>query len=894
MRPFSAVREALDFLLHRGRAETEMENELRFHLEMETEKNLREGMGPEEARRQAVLAFGGVERVKEEVRDAHGMRPLEDLAMDARFALRHFRRAPLSTAAMILVLMLGIGVNAALFAVLHSVTTLPAPGIPRDPALVRIRGVESTSLVGRVRREMPLSEVREYERHRELFDGVAGWAEGSVALDLGDSDRGAVAATALYVTGNYFPLLRVPLALGAGLPASAEGDDASTVLAAVISHSLWDRYFGGSPDVLGRTLEVDGVPVTIVGVAPPRFGGVDRGRASEPVLWLPLAARPLVRGSRAPALRGDSAFLYAVARLRPGVTAEQAMPTVRAIGSRAAPGAPFGSIRRTDPSAEVVPLLADNARPGFESQLAARTRVFGAATLLILLVTCTNVSGLLVGSAAARRHEIAVRLSLGAGRGRILRQLLTESVLLALAAGILALWVLWVVLGVIGTHFPDLQLVLDARVTAFTSGFALLTGILFGLSPALHATRLAVGEVLKDSAASVSGRRSWLHRGIVVVQVALTQPLLVGLGAVLLLVGGELDARPSRAVYDRIAKLTFSTWSGNASLAQRGEEMNRLVERLAAVPGVLAAVADVEGYSPTELTVPRDDRVPGISYPERLRVRLEYTPRGYLGLMDVPLVRGRDFTPEEQRDENPELIIGEDLARELWGPADPIGRHLRDAGDPATATEWVVVGVAGERTARTTTMGEPRIFVPNRGTPGTVLVRTMGPAAAMLPALRAVASAEAPGLPISSATTLAALEAGQRSSILRVSGAAAAGGLVALLLSAIGLYAVISFAVSRRRREIGIRMAMGARAGQVVGTFFASGLRLSLLGLTIGLPLSLLALRVLAHRVELPQMHTPLLAGTIAAVVVAVAALATWIPARRAAEVDPVVVLRRD
>jgi predicted permease len=885
-------------LLRRGAAEARMEEELRFHLEMETEKYVREGQSPEEARRRAVLAFGGVEGHKEEMRDGRGTRSLEELIADVRFALRHFRRTWGTVAAMVLVLALGLGASTAVYAALHGYLTLPAPGITRDEALVRIR-VYGThpQWPGLVPLPMPYSDISEYVRHRELFDGVAAWASRAVVIDPGDGERGVLAADARYVTASYFPLLGVKPVVGPGLPLSFGAGDAATPVA-VISHLLWRQRFGSSPDVVGRRILVDGVPVTVVGVAPRRFSGVNT-RSEGPGLWLPLPAqRTLERGRHSVVDEPDSASVYAFARLRSGVAPRDAQALVRLVAERGTRAGSDGQPLAR--SADVVPLLGYNdGPPTHREEDALVLASLGALALLILLVTCTNASGLLLAMALRRRREIAVRLSLGAGRGRIVRQLLTESVLLALAAAALGALTLWALLSAFGDRFPELRAEMDGRVIAFTFGLAVATGVLFGLSPALHATRLAVGEVLKDSAASVSAPRAWLQRALVVAQVALTQPLLVGLAATTLLLASAFSDRAGREIDAQVATLTFGLWAGNAPVEVRRATMDRMVGRLAAVPGVSGAILKSNMMWNMNLRVPDEDRVAGIRYPESNSLSGELIAPGYLGLMDIRLLRGRDFREEEragpERQGDSPIIVGESLARELWGAADPIGRRLVEPAGEKDPENFVVVGMVADEDLRAAA-GNARVFFPQnaQGFSGTVLVRTVGPAEPMLPLLRAVASAEAPQLPMERVTTLATTKADQREQILRVSALAAAAGMLALLLSAVGLYAVISFSVGQSTREIGIRTALGAQARQVIGTFFASGLRLSILGLVIGLPFGLLALRLLTRELGMPVTRMPVLAGTIAALVIIVASLATWIPARRAARVDPMSALRSD
>jgi predicted permease len=643
---------------------------------------------------------------------------------------------------------------------------------------------------------------------------------------------------------------------------------------------------------------VDGVPVTVVGVAPRRFSGVNT-RSEGPGLWLPLPAqRTLERGRHAVLDEPDSASVYAFARLRSGLAPRDAQGLVRLVAERGTRAGSDGQPLAR--SADVVPLLGYNDGPPMHrGEDALVLTSLGALALLILLVTCTNASGLLVAMALRRRREIAVRLSLGAGRWRIVRQLLTESVLLALAAAALGALTLAALLSAFGDRFPELRAEMDGRVIAFTFGLAVATGVLFGLTPALHATRLAVGEVLKDSAASVSAPRAWLQRALVVAQVALTQPLLVGLAATTLLLGSEFGDRAGREIDARVASLTFAYWSGNAPVEEHRATMRRMVERLAAVPGVSAAIPKSNMMWKMNLRVPEEGRVAGIRYPESTPLAGELIAPGYLALMDIRLLRGRDFREEEraepERQGDSPIIVGESLARELWGAADPIGRRLVDPAGERDPEGFVVVGMVADEDLRAAG-GDARVFFPQsaQGFSGTVLVRTAGPAEPMLPLLRAVASAEAPQLPMERVTTLAALKADERAQILRVSALAAAAGLLALLLSAVGLYAVISFSVGQRTREIGIRTALGARGRQVIATFFASGLRLSILGLAIGLPFGLFALRLLTHELGAPAARMPVLAAVIAALVIAVASLATWIPARRAARMDPMTVLRSD
>ena len=871
--------------LLRPRYEREMQEEMRVHLEQATARLRARGLSEMDARAAARREFGSIDQIKESARDARGGRWLEGAAADARYALRQFRRTPWSAATMLLLLALGIGANSALFTLLHSMRTQPPQGIPRDEKLVRIRGVDRSRFSGG---EVAYPEVLGLQAHQDVFDGVAAWTSTGPTLDVGDIENGIIAGTATYVTDGYFDVLGVRPALGRVLQRNSSVADGSALIA-VISAALWERHYGSRSDILGSTLKVNDVVVTIVGVGPPRFKGADNTGQDRRV-WMPLAARSIVERSGTGALSShDSTLFRVVARLAPDVAADAALPAVHTIAARAS-----AAMTRppTGGTADIVPLLANNIRPRSGGGGLTEGMAFSAFTLLTLLVTCTNVSTLLVGIAWNRRREIAVRLSLGAARRRIVRQLLTESVLLALTAASIGILLMWALIRAYSARIPDTQLLLQWPTLLFTAAFAIGTGVVFGLSPALHATRFAVSDVLKDSAASVSSSRSLLQRVLVVAQIALTQPLLVGLGATVLIVLSALYNAASTPS-EHIAVLSFDAYAGNTTVEQRTSDIRALTERLAAMPGVIGSVPLRSGYGIDELAVHAADRGNSALSHETFRIRTNTAPPGYFALMGIPFVRGRDFEPSEYQSSYASIIIGNDLARRLWGAADPIGRRLIDS-DSSTL---VVVGVVDDTKAGGSDVGnELRIFVPSWSVVGSsqIYVRTSAPAEPMISAIRQVARATVPQMPVRGAETLAAQEAAERRFILRVSMATAAGGLLALLLSAIGLYAVVAFAVGQRTREIGIRAALGARTREIVNMFFVRGMRLSLLGLAIGLPLSLIALRLISAQMGVRSVNALWLAAGVACFVLIIAALATWIPARRAASVDPLQAIRAE
>ena len=890
----SRLRLRLRSVFRRARVEQELDDEIRDHIDRRVAADVARGVPLDGARQAALRAFGGVDQSKEACRDVGRMNMIEHTLQDLRFAARHFARAPMATATMIAIFALGIGFSTALFLFITSFLAGPVPGVPRHESLVRIRGIDRTQPGRAIGRELSYPEYREYAAQQSLFSDVAAWTSSDVVFDLGVREANVQSGAATYVTGNYFQVLGLRPALGAGLPTDAD-DAGPAPLVAVISHVLWERHFDRSPDVIGRRMKVNGVTVTIVGVAPRRFAGARTGGSAMRV-WLPLGTRPEVQRTPSTLARYDDARLGLVARLQPGVRADQARPTVEAIAARAARQTTSGATA-VAASADVAPLLGGNYFPpsGAVEERSAGPVLTLIFPVLVLLITCTNVSALLAGLGVARRREIAVRLALGAGRRRVVRQLVTETVILAMAAGALGLFVIWLFLRLFDASIPNLEIVIDWRGAAFAFGLALVAGVLFGLSPALHATRLALQEALKDSAGAVIGRRLHLQSWLVMAQIAFTQPALLGMGALLLEMRSDLGELRAQPYADRLLEVHFNVNPRYGSLDEdRERTLVVLEERLAAVPGVEGVVRQ-ENNNFFDVDVHPADRIAGLELASPQQVRGIAAPAGYFPLMGISFADGRDFVSAD-RGHDGAVVIGSGLARRLWGGADPIGRRLVSAGrNLSGAATFTVVGVIDEAAVGSRDGGgrPANVFMSRVHTTGHLLVRTQGPAEPLLPAIRAAAADAAPALPIVAARTLAAIEASERRSALTAISIAGGTGALALGLSAIGLYAVVAFAVGQRVREIGIRTALGAGGRQVVRLFVRRGLGLCLAGLALGLALGIGGARAIAAAEgREPPAGTLGLAALVAVFVIGVALVASWIPARRAARIDPLEALR--
>lgn len=889
---FGRLRKRVRAAAARSRLEREMQEEMNAHIAQAVERFRARGMAEVEAQLAARREFGNVGVLQEQARDARTVRWLESALGDLRYAVRQFARSPLLATTIVVTLTVGIGMSSAGFSIVSGYLTRPAPGVPDDRSLVAIRGINLTD-GNRFGRAMSYPELVELSRLPE-FREVAGWSPSVAVMEVDGEDAGS--AFVQFVTPNFFRALGIEVSPGRSFVQGASRDRAPE-MTAVISHRFAAERFGEAAAAVGRTIRVNGINITIVGVAPSRFLSAV-GSGESRTLWIPVGAWPVIDRIPGDAFtrRTDGSFLT-FGRLRQGVSLDQASSAVSTVATQSAAAMPTTSPRgnRLRPSifsADVVPLRGDvSLSNGDTTELVAMVSVLA---ILILLVCTTTVSSLLVGAAVSRRHEIAVRLALGASRARIVRQLLTESALLSLVAGGAGLLVFVAVSRALRNQITDVDLDPTWTTALATTLCALLTAVLCGLSPALHVTRDGVAGVLKDSSATAT-IKSRLQRLFVVAQTALTQPLLVGLAMTIAIVVRETGPRETKDLRERLVRAEFDTWSPAARSENR---LSAVVDRLSALPGVIKVIPQSGSYAIMKIeTFPA-----GAEPARRFRIRTQEVPAGYFTAMDIRMLRGREFIDEDSMLTVRPVVIGADLARQAFGSEDPIGKRLATLTyeqERRTSDQMQVVGVVAVEDVGQSQMGSQlRIFTPmvgwRRAGPnvGGLLIRTAGPATPLLKTFSEIARAEAPMTPLRTMKTVAEIDRETRSEVTEAASAAAAAGLLALFLASIGLYAVVALSVSQRRREIGVRLSLGAAPGEVVAMFFRSGVKISAIGLLIGMPLAIAAMKLLSQMMAMPKVSMTAIAAVVALAVILVASLASWIPARRAAGVDPLVALR--
>jgi putative ABC transport system permease protein len=868
-------------LFGRQRREREFAEELESHLSMHVEDNLRAGMSPEEARRLALIKLGGVAQITELHREQRGLPMLETLLQDLRFGLRMLRKNPGFSFVAILALALGIGANAAIFSVVNAILLRPLAF--KDPDQL----VTVTHLYPKLNLSAPVSApgFRNYQERGNVFANAAISTVVSLNLtDQGEPER----IQARRVTASFFPTLGVEATLGRMF--LAEEDQPGKNFVVVLSYGLWQRRFGGEANILGQSLALNGQNCVVIGVAPENFR-----LYPDDDLWIPVALTP-------EQMAQNREYLAMIARLKPGVSFAQAQAAINNVVQQ--------MIRETrNPPSDggwgvvVKPLQEDMVK-----EIRPALLVLLGAVGLVLLIACANVASLLLARTAARRREVAIRTALGARPWRLIRQLLTESVLLALAGGglglLLATWGVKLLVRLNANMIPRAQEVgVDTGVLAFALVLSVLTGLLFGLAPALQSSKASLTETLKEGGRSSYGAESARFRSLLVVtEIALALILAVGAGLLIKSFTRLLDVDPGFRSQNLLTMHIALPRSKYRDDHQSGAFYQQALEKVKALPGVQAAATvsslplsgsfwsgffDIEGRA-----APPGEQAP---HADKRAVSHEY-----LQMMGIPLRRGRYFS-EHDAPETPKAVIVDDvLARHYWPNEDPIGKRISFDSDRNGQPVWrEIVGVAGaikHKALDADSRGAlyfPQLQV-GGGAERYLVARTASAPLALVAAVRAAIQAVDKDQPIYLVKTMdewvAESVAQKRFSTLLLGLFAA----VAMILAAVGLYSVMSYAVSQRTHEIGVRLALGAQRRDVIKLVVRQGLALTLIGVALGVAAALALTRVLQNLLY-GVSATDL--ATFAAVVLLlafVALLACWIPARRATKVDPLVALRHN
>lgn len=902
-------------LLPGGRRDEELAAELESHLEMMAEELERGGMAPAEARRAAALRLGGVEQVKERYRDQRGLPWLDALIQDLRYAARGLRRRPAFTLTAVACLALGIGATTALFSVLNAVLLRRLPvAQPEQLVQLRYEGGENQPRGLRRTNSGYNTFSLPYYLLDELKRGDDGLSEVFAFVPLGFLSRQGLTvnidglpstAGGEMVSAGYFRGLGVAPLLGRTI--SEDDLKAGAPNVAVLSHGYWTRQFGRDRSVVGRRMTLNGLPFVIAGVAPREFFGLNP--AQPPDIWVPLrqmqGLAPWGNSSpRAPEMFGDRGWWWCMlaGRLKPGVTPEQARARLDARFRQALLGEVPGAKPETLPRLELTPV--GRGLDQLRKRLSQPLKLLLAATCLVLLIACANVATLLLARAAARQRETAVRLALGALRGRLIRQYLTESMLLAVIGGgfgiLLAYWGSHALLLLdTSTRRLALDVQPDRTVLAFCLGVSLLTGLLFGLAPALRATRVKTGSRAQEGV-TMAVRRLSLGSALVVSQVALAVLLLVGAGLFLRTLGNlegqELGFRAENV-------LLFSLDPPRSEYAgdRRLELYHRALEVIQPLPGVRSATSSglalLSGWVNTSRVstdvarqTSKDDET----------IQWNTVGPSFVRTMGMSLIQGRDLDWTDVRLARRVAVVNATLARQYFPNQNPVGRHFQmDAKyDPSQALEIIGV-VADAKYSGPRIDMVPTAYIGYPALPKALSrmyfeVSTAGDPAAVLPAIRKALRDVDARLPLVEPTTQRELLRDQLSSERLFAGLCTVFSLLAVVLVAVGLYGTLAYAVTRRTNEIGIRMALGAPRRQVSWMVLRESLVLIGTGVVVGLPAALAASGLIENQFYGVKPADPATLTGALALLLAVGAAAGYLPARRAARIDPQVALRNE
>ena len=890
-------------MVHRNQAERDLNDELEAFVDMAAAERMRNGAAPAEARRSAVIYLGGMEQAKEHVRSTRHGAWLDEVGRDLRYGLRQVRRNPAFSGIVIATLALGIGVSTAVFSVWNGVVYAPLPGVERPDELVILTDPGASGMLrGResgARRWLSSAEFDQLLEGATTFSGLmasqTSLSTWHVRVDGGTPEE----ARGRLVSGGFFEVLGVRPTIGRLFTTDQDRGDP---LYAVISHAYWQRRFAGRPDVIGKTLIVRTTPVFIVGVTPEGFVGETSGQ--QPDLWLPLGLQPQVLpgGDWLHEKPPDKVmWLHVFGRLKPGVTASQAEAQANAIFQTGLQSF-YGPERRSEALDQTLRL-----HPGARGASASRDELSSSLSILLvsvgvlLVVACANLANLLLARGAARQTEIAVRISLGASRVRVIRQLVTESLTLAAIGGLAGIACAFVMhralVRTVQQALPDffIDFAFAVPVLAFAAATTLVSALVFGVLPAWAVSNTDPCSRLKDNSRGAIGSASRLRSGrwLVAVQLGLSLPLLVDAGLLARTVSNlqrpDLGFQVERLLLARVdlSEIVRDT-------TRRDRVLRELQDRVRRIPGVEAVSFSQLGLFSGGISTAGIE-ISGSEGSGRDSA-LDRVGADYFTTLRIPLLRGRDISDSDRAETQKVCIVNEAFVRQHFGERDPLGMRLTTVDDRLRTT-YEIVGVAGDaRTQGVRDNAEPRFFVPSEqrpssGTSRTFMIRAVSESAAVARAVREAMSEVNSAVSVSDFVTLkdrlARVTADERS-IARLS---LVFGAAALTLAAIGLYGVLSYAVRRRSSEIAIRIALGARCRTIIAMILRETVRLIIAGLLLGGALAYFASRLIANRLYGVAPHDPLTLALMTGVLLLVALIASYLPAYRASRTDAIAAL---
>ena len=886
MKTLRAFMVRLAGMFRKQQREDDFAAEIESHVQMLTDDYVRAGKTPQEARRAALMTLGGVEQAKQAYRERGTVPFLETLGQDAGFALRQFAKNPGFALTAIVVLTLGIGASTAIFSAVYPVLFKPLP-YPEPGRLVMIWEMRR----GGAPIDVTFGTFHGVNRHNRSFEATAVMKPWQPAIiGIGEPER----LEGQRVSADYFRALGVAPAFGRDFEISDDAFQGPNVV--ILSDGLWRRRFAADKSIIGRAVKLDDALFTVIGVMPPRFENVPAQTAQ---LWAPLQYNPALPADG----REWGHHLQMIGRLRGGVSRQQATNELTVVLHALA----ATYVKGYDSSGGAPDFMqVDRMQDDVIRDVKPAMLVIVAAVLLLLAISCVNVTNLLLARGAQRQGELAMRAALGAGPRRLIRQLLTESVLLSLAGGALGLVLARVAVRVLVALAPvDLPRAADIRVNtaAFLFAFvaALLAGMMVGIVPALYASRNDPNAALKESSRTTSSGHQLTRRALVVSEVAIALVLLISTGLLLRSVQRLFATPPG---FDSTHLLTMQIQASARHFENNGARAVFLEQVLRAVrqaPGVTAAEmtsqlplsGDSETYGVEFEAYPADKNGPGYSY--------AVSP-GYLAAMKIPLLRGRMLTESDREGQPTAVLLSESFAKKKFSGRDPIGQRLRvgaDIGHPDRP--WAtVVGVVGDVKQASLALDDGEAFYTTTeqwswiDSAQSLVIRTKGDAASLAPAVRQAIWSVDKDLPIVRVATmenLVATSEAQRHFVMVLFEVFALAGLI---LVATGIYGVLSGSVSERTREIGVRSALGASPAKILGLVFRQGMLLAVIGAVVGLAAASIASRALT---SLLFGTSPLDVATyleVPTVLLVVAAAACWIPSRRAAHIDPAITLRAE